>query len=54
MGVIYPDIMVYLLVQFYALYPVLSRVILSFSTKCLMSNYSAMPNTVHSFSLSIS
>ena len=38
--VIYPNSMIYLPVQFYALCPVLSGVILIFNTKCLI-----MPNT---------
>ena len=38
--VIYPNSMIYLPVQFYALYPVLSGVIMIFNTKCLI-----MPHT---------
>ena len=38
--VIYPNSMIYLPVQFYALYPVLSGIILIFNTKCLI-----MPHT---------
>ena len=40
--VIYPNSMIYLPVQFYALCPVLSGVMLSFSIKCLIMPLTAL------------